>query len=499
MPLTPQQKTAADAIASNEPVTVEAVAGSGKTTTIVAGLGKVPGTRRVLACAFNVAIKKTLEQRVPGYVHCKTLNGIGHSMWQRHLGRGLTLDADKPIKQLKAMATERQLPTSESFANILGLFRAARTAGMRPDGWHNGRSLVPDDRDTWEELAFQYDLDANEPDIERVRDLFCRSNKLALQGTIDFDDQIYQPVLYGAKSYDYDQIVVDESQDLNPLQHALLSQFMRATYQVVGDPRQSIYGFRGAVSNSMDALAERFGLTSLPLTVCFRCGSSIVSEAQRYAPEIEAFEQSGLGEVESLQKWDLASIPNGAAILSRYNAPLIKLAMAMIRARRRPDFQGRDIGKGMRALVRKLDKGLTQRMETFGSNLSEWTDQQIGMALERGQDSKADAIRDKSDSLLALMEEPGLRTTTDLAAHIDQFFSRSVGGTVLSSIHRAKGLEWQHVMWLDPTSSPGRYAYKAARDGNPEPLRQETNLKYVATTRAMAKLSYLTPPEESEE
>ena len=55
---------------------LQAKAGSGKTTTLVAGIPRLQGS--VLAVAFNVKIKKEFEERIGDAAVCKTMNGLGH-------------------------------------------------------------------------------------------------------------------------------------------------------------------------------------------------------------------------------------------------------------------------------------------------------------------------------------------------------------------------------------------------------------------------------------
>ena len=61
----------------------------------------------------------------------------------------------------------------------------------------------------------------------------------------------------------------------------------------------------------------------------------------------------------------------------------------------------------------------------------------------------------------------------------------------LSTIHKAKGMEWSRVYFLDSWRLPSKFARIAAEDGNPEALRQENNLSYVAITRAKHELIYI--------
>lgn len=61
----------------------------------------------------------------------------------------------------------------------------------------------------------------------------------------------------------YDHVMVDEAQDLNPLQHAILEQTPAKTILFVGDPQQAIYGFRGAERELFKRWAEDATLRKL--------------------------------------------------------------------------------------------------------------------------------------------------------------------------------------------------------------------------------------------
>jgi superfamily I DNA/RNA helicase len=67
----------------------------------------------------------------------------------------------------------------------------------------------------------------------------------AFRGIIDFDDQIYMPTLFGGSWPQFPLVMIDEAQDLSPINHAMLSKLVKHRLIAVGDPYQSIYGFRG--------------------------------------------------------------------------------------------------------------------------------------------------------------------------------------------------------------------------------------------------------------
>jgi superfamily I DNA/RNA helicase len=77
--------------------------------------------------------------------------------------------------------------------------------------------------------------------------------------------------------------VIDEAQDTSRAALELILKACREETQifVVGDPRQSIYLFAGAVSESLSLIQQRLQAEILPLQVCYRCGSKMVELANQ--------------------------------------------------------------------------------------------------------------------------------------------------------------------------------------------------------------------------
>jgi superfamily I DNA/RNA helicase len=125
--------------------------------------------------------------------------------------------------------------------------------------------------------------------------------QLDKQGLIDFDDQLLMALDLlrtrdWSKVLPWRHILVDEAQDLNPIQKdivAALASQKGATLFMVGDPDQAIYGFRGADSRLfIDNFPQ---LTHLRLSTNFRSGSALVSRASKLASDafLPALETQG--------------------------------------------------------------------------------------------------------------------------------------------------------------------------------------------------------------
>jgi len=81
-----------------------------------------------------------------------------------------------------------------------------------------------------------------------ARSLIQASNESAKLGMLDFDDQLYLPLLWKLRLFQNDFVFIDEAQDTNPVRRALAKLALRPGGRLiaVGDPRQAIYGFTGA-------------------------------------------------------------------------------------------------------------------------------------------------------------------------------------------------------------------------------------------------------------
>ena len=460
---------------------VIARAGSGKTSTIVEGAKYAPEEpTSTLAVAFNKKIATELAERLPEGTVCKTFNALGHGTWAKYLGQRVNLNTSKTYKLAQVHTTDLG---QDAFSAVMDLARAAKSAGLVPDKVPQPHvSLLEDTPNEWEDLAEYFDIDFSGEIYAGAHKVLCESVAASFRGEIDFDDQLYMPTLFGAQFQKFSLILVDEAQDLSPIQHRMLKKSLASGGRVisVGDPAQAIYGFRGASAESMNLLRNEFQPSvELPLTTSFRCPQSVVREAQQDVPDIHPWEGAPEGEVKKLRSWTLESIPRGSAILCRNNAPLFDLAWKAIREGIPVRILGRDIGKGLETLIKKLAGKESLPMEEFLAKLDVWEDKEVAR-----KPKKEGITRDKAESLRGLSRD--VKDSDALMQLIVALFSDSGAVTfTLSSIHRSKGLEWKQVYLLDPWRIPSKFATQ------PWQLEQEHNLRYVARTRAQRVLTYI--------
>jgi DNA helicase II / ATP-dependent DNA helicase PcrA len=500
---TPEQSSIVDAVAkSPSSLMISAYAGTAKTTSLQLA---APGIRvPALSLAFNKKIADDIRPRLPSNFTTKTLNALGHSAWARRPGMPPSLKIDD--RKLGKLVTQvskdfkADLTTSE-WNDVRQLVSAAQLAGIDPS---------TSSRDDWKPLADQLLISDDEFEFHQsiAHQVLADSNNLALQGVISFDDQIYCPVVLGGHWPQFPVIFVDESQDLSPLNHRMLSLALRPEGRlvVVGDSRQAIYAFRGADSESMQTMRHLSpDWSDLSLTVTFRCPRRIVARQQQHAPgysawsgvaegrvgDVNWFINSEFSQEEPISDYwtmtniehELDDLPKGAdnsscAILCRNNAPILSLAFKLLRRNIGCVMLGRDIGRGLQTLSKKLSPPDETRIGEHVRQITDWEDHQRSLALANDKPDKAERISDQAQCLLAVAEGSAAKSAGELRAALDKLFSRDSGAIILSSIHRAKGLEWDLVVHLDPFRIPSKWALK-----DPVQLQQERNLLYVAETR----------------
>lgn len=503
---TDEQQAAIDATkGTGASILLDALAGTGKTTTLGMVAKQVRGP--ALALAFNKSIAAAMADRFPMNFDVKTMNGLGYGVLRRTLPNVQTwkIEPKKIGKLITEYSRRRKIDlNTDQWEQVKRLVAAAQNAGIVPGGTPEG--LTADDQSSWTGLADDLWIDSDDAQvmIDLAREVLGEANALTQQGIISFDDQVYWPTVFGGRWPKYPMVLVDEAQDLNGLNHAILRAVGAGRLIACGDPRQSIYGFRGSVTQSMKRIRQiaRPQWTDLELTLTFRCPKAVVERQLAHAPHYRAAASNpdGLvldwtGPEYERNGWDFANIaavrPHSMAsmaVLCRNNAPLLVLAFKCLRRGIGVAMLGSDLGKGLTALVRKVcgdgDPGIAEVVEL----VKVWAQTESTAATLVGNDEKIAGIMDRAESVIAVAEGSGAQSASGLCKAIDTLFARTDGLVTLSTIHRAKGLEWDLVMHLDPWRIPSKYARKALALGDDRQMEQERNLRYVCETRTKSVL-----------
>lgn len=313
---------------------------------------------------------------------------------------------------------------------------------------------------------------------------FALEQDMRMPKTVDFADMLWLPHVLHLQPKQYPFILADEAQDFNKAQTELILSGLEPGGRIiaVGDPFQSVYGFRGADVDSIPNLIERLDAETFPLPICYRCPTSVIEVAQMFVPAIQAAPGAKEGSVEYISDTFVTKeAVSGDMILCRTNAPLVKPIYALIRQGRKASIRGRNIGKGLRVLIEKFEPKSISLLELL-SKLHRYEDREVAKLMARDRTNQAEAVMDRVETIYALSE--GCETIQELKDKTETIFSDKVEGVVGSSVHRAKGLEADTVFVIRPDLMPHPLAKQAWE------MQQERNLQYVACTRAKDRLVY---------
>jgi superfamily I DNA/RNA helicase len=454
---------------------VNALAGAAKTSSlemICHAVTNIP----ILSLAFNKRIADELSKRLPAHVECRTFNSLGHRVWSAAINRRLTVNTNKMHEALKRAVED--LPRSkkeegwEDFAETLRWLRFAKRDGYVPAKWRGvaKHTLTKD----WS----AYDEEPTELQSLLIESAMNQSIEQAYAGVIDYDDQIYMPVLFGGTWPKFPLVLCDETQDLSAINHVMLEQLVDKRVIIVGDPWQSIYAFRGAVQGGMQSLVKKFDMVEFPLSMTFRVPKVGVERARFRVPHMRAPEWQIEGHIHSFEEWSCADVPEGAAIICRNNAPLFRTALRFLRGGRSVKLVGMDIGPNLVRVMKKLGP-LSTPTEQVESMLETW------LHAELKRVKNPDIVYDKYECLQVLCLNPNARNLGEAITLAQDLFKRE-GAIQLLSGHKAKGLEWNTVFHLDAWRIPSKWA----KEGT-EAWEQEMNVRYVIETRFKKEMFFI--------
>jgi DNA helicase II / ATP-dependent DNA helicase PcrA len=459
---------------------LEAVAGSGKTTTLVEALKIMDGS--IFFGAYNKKIADEIQLKAGNKVGLvvNTFHAAGNRAWKK-IAPKAQLDGNKCRNLYRAEFSGN--PDYFKFESpVLALVSYAKQAAI-------GAINSAADVSLWYFLVDHFNVDCLGEDeivVEAAQRILAKSVENDMK-IIDFDDMIYCPLVHHVKIDQYDWVLIDEAQDTNASRRALALLMLKRGGRLiaVGDRHQAIYGFTGADADALDLIANAVNAVQMPLTVTYRCPKAVVVEARKYVSHITAHESAIEGTVSHLKGDIVLSAKVGDAILCRFNAPIIELVYRFIAEGIPAKVEGREIGASMKTLVKRYKAKsysvLVDRLDGYA--------EREGVKLRiKERESQAVAIQDKVNCIKVIIDrvqkiDPKNANPVDrVCQEIDTIFENDVNAkcVLLSTIHKSKGREWKNVYWLQTGASKW-----ARMDWEKE---QEQNLNYVAVTRAQEHL-----------
>ncbi|MDQ3276962.1 MAG: AAA family ATPase [Bacteroidota bacterium] len=474
-------------IRSTGNIRINAVAGSGKTTTIVHYAATRPAGSRILYLAYNRSVKTEAVKRFAAHGLHSVKVETAHSL------------AFKPVVIANGYKVRQQEYKIYEIAELLGLQGSGEKHGEYILANHihkfthyfcNSRAVKVQDLNyldiVQDEKAKTFVRNFYAQIEHGTRLLLGKMYKGEIEITHDFYLKRYQlmnPVL------PYDYILFDEGQDASPaMLHIFLQQ--KGTKVIVGDTHQQIYAWRHAV-NSL----ESAGFTSFALSTSFRFHQDIADLAKKILSWKEHLQETS--PVTIIGKGTPPK-PKTKATLARTNLGLLVRAITFITdhpSTKHLYFEG-NINSYTYA-----DDGasLYDVLSLHNGNTGSIRDQLIRSM--KSMEDLEDYIEKTEDVQLGMMVELVEEYGNEIPSLIRSLKSKHVSDEekdkaemIFSTVHRAKGMEYDAVQVVEDFITEARLQkLKAETELTKEPLNlvkwnEEINLLYVAVTRTKGVL-----------
>ncbi|SNT54868.1 DNA helicase-2 / ATP-dependent DNA helicase PcrA [Streptosporangium subroseum] len=525
--LDPEQRDVAEAVRG--PVCVLAGAGTGKTRAITHRIAHavrsgVVDAQGVLAVTFTTRAAGELRQRLrqlgtPGVqartFHAAALRQLTY-FWPRVIGGDppRVIESKMPLL-IDACRSIRKNPDRSELRDIAGEIEWAKVTQIAPEDYADAAKKAGRTPPVAPEEVFRL-YDAYET-LRRDRHLVDFETILELTSAVmtehrEVATQIRQQYRY---------FVVDEYQDVNPLQKLLLDTWLggRDDLCVVGDPNQTIYSFTGATPRYLTGFSvEHPNATVIKLVRDYRSTPQVVSLANRVLEKARTPHKLSLiaqrpdgpepvfaeyddevaeaeGVARAVKKLADGGVPTREiAVLFRVNAQSEAYEQALGKAGVPYVLRGADRfferPEVRQAVV--LLRGAARSVEPDDTLVTTVHHILAGIGLTPVVPGGGKA-REKWESLKALADlaEDLAAEGADLPAFVTELERRAseqhappVEGVTLASLHAAKGLEWDAVFLVGVTDGMLPIIYAET----PEQIEEERRLLYVGVTRARAHL-----------
>ena len=459
-------------------IRISARAGTGKTTTLVMLSGESQD-KRALYLVFNRKAREAAQRKFPPNVQVHTVHSLAYRRegyrWKESLG------SFSPVDMLSAFGKDKIAHHLAGISHqFLTYFLNSPHTRLEDGAGFFNQHLTPELRGLFEKHEGKI--------IQACRDIATAWNRREKPCPHDFYLKLFHKSgQFHAELDRYDMILVDEAQDLSPVMLDALEK-CRSRIVLVGDSHQQIYGFRYAI----DAMRKLTCDEDFDLTLSFRFGSSIAELVSVFIQEAKKEKQFRIaGNPERSSTVSLSSrLPSRKdnvtrAILTRTNLALFSNAMRLRSEGIAFHFE-RDLqpvlyrtldvywlSRSQKDRIRDVFIGSfasLKQLEEYAESMGDFPLTGMAQIVKRyGDDSFPAAVFEMAD----------LARSRNMA---DSQASRE--GVILSTIHTAKGQEYDEVT-IDPDIAEN---LSSATQNGSRQYEEEINVAYVGFTRAVKRL-----------
>ncbi|WP_408898820.1 ATP-dependent DNA helicase UvrD2 [Nocardioides sp. R1-1] len=534
--LDPEQRQVAETLRG--PVRVLAGAGTGKTRAITHRIahGVMTGVyapTEVLAVTFTTRAAGEMRQRLralgaPG-VQARTFHSAAlrqlRYFWPHVHGTELPMLTESKIPMLALACRNLGLRTEQALLRDLASeIEWTKVSNVSADDYPRiapakGRSVADQTPETIGRVIAAYEQvkrDQGRMDMEDVL--------LLTAGVLASDERVAAQV-----RRQYKWFVVDEFQDVSPLQSALLDLWLggRDELCVVGDPAQTIYSFAGADATYLRDFPQRYpGTTSIELVRNYRSTPQVVETANSLlagtaSAGVELRSQQGSGSPvrfsgEPDEVAEARSVADRILRLHRAGTPYGEMAVLFRINAQSETFEDALADRGIPYIVRgaarfferrEVREAVTRLRGAARSGEGDgvpWLEAVKGVLGGMGWTAEPPTsrgqVRDRWESFQALADQAEEFATergveASVTAFVEELDRRaaeqhapSADGVTLATFHAAKGLEWDAVFCCGVQDGTVPIVYAEQGGARPDAVEEERRLLYVGVTRARREL-----------
>jgi hypothetical protein len=470
MRLTGQQEAIVDAVADGTgKVVVEALAGTGKTSTLLA-IAKQQLRRPGVYLAFNKSVKNEAAAKFPEWVHVTTAHGLAYQAVGKQYGNRLPgnpgssrIGAQRMATMLKAKPALLDTGTVNPVA-LVRMAQATVNAYMKTADQEIRALHIPS-----RVLVHHSPKDIAEAILPLANKIW--EDLTRIDGQFRFTHDVYLKLWQlGSPRMPWDYVMFDEAQDADPVISSVVDR-QQVQRIWVGDRNQAIYGWRGAV----DAMSKVTDAVRLALTQSWRFGPAIADEANKWLDLLGSPHQV-IGNPALASSTGEVTIPR--AILCRGNGTalgwVLKFHEQGLPVALAPGDKdaGKDIERFAWAAKDLMNGQGTDHPELVG--FQTWTE------LVKYVDEEEDT--DDLKRLVGIVNKVGVSAVIDA---VRGCVTEDKARITVSTAHKAKGLEWSTVRVADDFVPP---CLKEGYDETKGPDTEALMLNYVTVTRAKERI-----------
>lgn len=437
---------------------IRALAGTGKSTllkqVVTEFVHESVAPADVLVLAFNKIIAGEMTSKLPKGFRASTFHSAGFSVLRSH----------SPYASVDSRG-EKVFQAIKSIKGTYGYIARIKELVS----W--AKNTMTLDRDALEKVAAQKGLADENKSAWDLASIALEVVERSAENCdlVDFDDMIFLPVYHDMRGRTYKHLLIDETQDLNKTQRGMIDLLLHKEGRIiaVGDQNQAIYSWRGAGRNVMNDMQAEFEACVMPLTIGYRCGRKITAVAQEIVPDYKAHENNGEGDVQHAN--DLDKVQPGDMIIARTNAAGLQAWKTLTEQGIPASIRGKDLAKTLEKMIKSAKVKTCTQLRAWLATKSDAL-KKVADETEDYEDYKQ--FQDYADCLHALSVDA--EQVSQVLSKLDAIFrdgSKKAQTAVITTVHKAKGLEADRVWVCAPTFRRGE-------------TQEEENLWYVAVTRA---------------